>query len=144
MRKTPLIILVAFSLLIIGVVAVGIVKMRIPGSGTVKTINVAAFWDESCTDPVSAVNWGSMFPGESTTILIYLKNTGSVPMILTLTTENWIPAVAESHLQVVWDQENTILQPGQVQAASFTLSVSSGAVGFTDFSFDVVITGAEQ
>jgi archaellum component FlaG (FlaF/FlaG flagellin family) len=73
---------------------------------------------------------------------IYVKNTGNVPITLSMTTTAWNPAGAAGQITVMWDKESASLNPGQSTSATLTLSVSPSISGVTSFSVNVVVTGS--
>lgn len=116
----------------------------ISNTGTVKGVGVGVYSDVSCTDEVSSIDWGDLQPGESKDATIYVKNEGSVTVTLSMTTENWTPAVASIYMTLSWNRESYVLSSGSVVQAVLTLSVSSSVSDITDFSFDIIITGTEH
>lgn len=116
----------------------------ISNTGTVKGVGVGVYSDVSCTDEVSSIDWGDLQPGESKDATIYVKNEGSVTVTLSMTTENWTPAVASTYMTLSWNRESYVLSSGSVVQAVLTLSVSSSVSGITDFSFNIIITGTEH
>jgi len=135
------------TIAIVGMVvtAVGalVATRTISNVGSVKAIGVGVYWDSSCTNAVSSINWGELQPGVSKNFTIYVKNEGSVKMKLSMTASNWNPAQASSYMTLSWNRENYVLNPGSVVSAVLTLSVSQSISGITSFSFDVIISGTE-
>ena len=84
---------------------------------------------------------GSISPGGSAAIAVYVKNTGTTLITLSMTKANWNPAGANGPITVTWNREGATLTANQVTAATLTLSVSSSISGIPTFSFDVIITG---
>jgi len=112
-------------------------------SGVITSADLDAYWDSACTDAVSSINWGTIRPGESKNVTIYLKNTGNVPLTLSLATDNWNPSNAGTYLSLTWDYSGGQLQANGVLQVTLTLTASSNTQGITSFSFDVIITGTE-
>ncbi len=106
-----------------------------------KTVDVEVYWDDGCTDTVSAINWTILEPGGAPTKTVYVKNTGNAPVTLNMTLSGWDPVEAEAHIDLSWDQEDVVVPPGVVLDTVLTLSVSAAISGITDFSFNIVITG---
>ncbi|MBS7640082.1 hypothetical protein KEJ12_00310 [Candidatus Bathyarchaeota archaeon] len=76
---------------------------------------------------------------------IFIKNTGNVPITLSLSTEGWDPSNAGSYITLTWDYiSGTKVQPGSVLKVTLKLTVSSSVQGITSFSFNIVITGTES
>jgi hypothetical protein len=111
--------------------------------GNVSAVGVGVYWDSSCTNMVLSIDWGALEPGASVDKTIYIKNEGSLPVLLSLTTENWSPASASSYMTLSWTRESYVLNSGSVVQAVLTLSVSSGVSEITDFGFDIIIAGTE-
>jgi hypothetical protein len=119
------------------------VNQTISSTGSVTAINVGVYSDSACTNELTTLDWGTISPGNSETITIYLKNTGNARITLTMTTTDWTPVNADGPIELIWDKENANLDPDQETAATLTLSVSESIDGITNFSFNVVITGTE-
>jgi len=133
--------LVAVSTLVSGLL---IASQTISNTGNVAAVGVGVYWDSGCTNAVSSIDWGALDPGASTDVTIYVKNEGSMAVVLGMTTNNWNPASASSYMALSWNRENYVLSSGSVVHAVLTLSVSSGVSEITDFSFDIIITGTES
>ena len=128
----------ASSLVVSGLL---IVSKTLSSTGSVKAINVEVFWDLACTQVVSSIDWGTPEPGDSVDRTVYVKNTGSAPMNVSLSASGWVPAGAGSYLTMSWDREGAEVAADEVVQALLTLDVSGSITGITDFSFDIVIEG---
>src|SRR4030067_1671225 len=114
----------------------------IPSTGLVVAVNVGVYSDSACTLNLTSIDWGSVYPGGSVPRMIYVKNTGNVPMTLSMAATGWNPAGAAGQINVTWDKENDVLNSGQSTSATLTLSVSPTISGVTSFSMSIVITGS--
>jgi len=72
-----------------------------------------------------------------------VKNTGTVPITLTMTADAWIPTNAEDYLTLDWDQQGIVLGVGDSVSANITLTAAAETGELEDFNVDIVITGAE-
>jgi hypothetical protein len=118
-------------------------SQRIPTSGIVIGVNVGVFADASATQNMTAISWGSVYPGESIDRTVFVKNTGNAPLTLSMVTANWAPPLAANgSMTVVWNREDAVLSAGQLVAATFTLSVSPDISGVTDFGVNIIVTGS--
>jgi hypothetical protein len=115
----------------------------ITNTGSVKGVGVGVYRDPECTDSVNSIDWGFLEPGETTNVTIYIKNEGNIPVVLNMTTENWVPASASDYITLTWDREDYLLDADSVFQSVLTLSVSPDISEVTSFSFDIVITGTE-
>lgn len=117
------------------------INQTVPSSGIVSSVNVGVYQEYACVNNLTSINWGTLSPGDTATMTIYVKNIGTAPITLTMTTTNWNPISANGPITLSWNRESTALDAGQVTTATLTLSVSQGISGITNFSNDIVITG---
>jgi formate hydrogenlyase subunit 4 len=118
------------------------VQIPIPSAGLVVAVNVGVYSDPACTLNLTSIDWGSVYPGSGVSRTIFVKNTGNVPVTLSMTTTAWNPAGAAGQITVAWDKENAVLNLGQSTSATLTLTVSPSISGVTSFSMSIVITGS--
>jgi hypothetical protein len=109
--------------------------------GSLKTIGIGAYWDTGLTNRVNEIEWGMLEPGNQKSFLIYLHNEGNSAVTLSKSTSNWNPSVASSYLTLSWDYNGQTIQAGETLQVMFTLSVSVGITGVTDFGFDIIVVG---
>jgi hypothetical protein len=103
---------------------------------------LGAYSDSDCTIPIGPINWGILWPGASTSQTVYIKNIGvGLSLILTMSANNWNPMNANEQITLMWDQEGTILKPGESVTANLTLSVSLNVSDITDFNVQIGIFG---
>jgi len=117
-------------------------KITLPNTGTVKAVGVGVYWDSTCSNPVTSINWGTVQPGSKKDTTVYIKNEGNAPETLSLETQNWNPTTASSYISLTWDYGGQAINVGGVVKVTLSLSVSSTIQGITNFSFDIVITGS--
>ena len=117
-------------------------QRAIPSTGVVLAVNVGVYSDDGCRVNLTSIDWGSVYPGDSVSRTLYVKNTGNVPVTLSMAASGWSSSVAEGQLVVSWDRESISLSVGQSVAASLTLKVSSTVHDVSVFSVNVVITGS--
>jgi hypothetical protein len=111
--------------------------------GTINTINVEAYSDSACTQPLTALNVGNVNPGSTITEIIYIKNTGSIPVTLTMATSGWSPTGANTYLTLSWNRQDDVLDAEDSVSATFELTVASDTGSLTSFSCSITITGTE-
>ncbi len=118
------------------------VNKNVSSFGTITTSpNIGVFSDSACTANMSSINWGTVAAGGSTTQTVYVQNTGTGTITLSLAASNWNPTTASTYLTIGWNQQGTQLAAGQSVAATITLTVASTITGFTSFSNNIAITG---
>jgi len=106
-------------------------------------MGVGVYWDISCNNQVTSIDWGVVQPGATKDVTVYIRNEGNAPEILSLATANWNPSLAASYMSVGWDYGGQVIEVGAAFQVRLSLSVSDGIDGITNFSFDVVITGTD-
>jgi archaellum component FlaG (FlaF/FlaG flagellin family) len=112
-------------------------------TGNIIAVNVGVYQDSGCTQVFTTINWGNLTTGSSTTTTIYVKNTGTTQVTLSMTSGNWNPPSAGTYITETWDRENTVLNAGASTPASLVLTVSPSITGITTFSFNTTITGTQ-
>ena len=142
--STGAVIALAVTGIFLTIVTAGIIATQtIQSNGTVIRVNVGVYSDDQCTQNCTSINWGIMSPEDSVNRTIYVKNTGTVPITLSMSAESWDPTEASDYLTLYWDQEGRELIVGESISVNLTLTVASNTNDFTNFSFDIVIIGAE-
>jgi hypothetical protein len=115
----------------------------VPLSGTISTVNVEAYTDSACTTPCTSLNVGNVAPGSTVTQTIYIKNSGTLAVNLTMTISGWSPSNANTYLTLTWNRQNTALAAGASTPATFTLVAASNTGSLTTFSCSITITGTQ-
>lgn len=110
--------------------------------GSIKAVGVGVYWDSSCSDLVSSIDWGLVGSGATKNVAVYIMNEGSAPVTLSLETENWSPSNALDYMSLTWDYGGQVISVDGVVQVTLSLSVSEAIEGITDFSFDIVILGS--
>jgi hypothetical protein len=142
--STGAIIALAATSVFLTLVTAGIIATQtISSDGTVTTIDVDVYSDSACSQNCTSISWGTLHPGDSINRTVYVKNTGTRPITLSMTTENWTPEGADTYLTLTWDQEGTVLDADDFVPANLTLSADSDTGDLTDFSFDIIVAGTE-
>jgi hypothetical protein len=142
--SSGLIIALATAGIFLTIVTAGIIATQtVASNGTVSSVNVGVYTNNQCNQNCTSLTWGTIDPGDSTSKTVYVKNTGTVRITISMTTESWTPTNANNYLTLTWNRQNTVLDPGESVPATITLSVDSNTGSLTSFSFNIVITGAE-
>lgn len=115
---------------------------RIPSTAIVKTIGVDVYLDSELTTPVVNIDWGILEPGENKNFNVYVVNHGNVPIVLSLTTENWQPANASNFITVTWNYDRYPIAVSGYTYVTFTLHVDPATTGIDSFSFTIMIVGS--
>jgi hypothetical protein len=144
--STPVFLAITTVILMVSVSTLGLltINQTISSQGTVtivSTPNLAVFSDSQCTQSLSTIDWGSITPGTPVTKTIYVKNTGNVPLTLSMSASNWSPTAAANSMALSWNRQSSALAVGQSTSAVLTLTVNSDISGITTFSVNIVIAG---
>jgi len=118
------------------------INRHVPSSGNIAAVNVGLYVDFACTQTLQSINWGDISPGGSINRVIYLKNTGSTNITLSMTKNNWNPPSANGPITLTWDKESAELAPGEVTQATLILTVAEDIIGITTFSVTILIVGS--
>jgi len=104
---------------------------------------VEVFWDAKCTQGVSSIDWGSLVPGETKAVSVYVQSKSNETCILILMPTGWNPPAAANYLKLNQDYENKKIQPSEVVEVTLSLTVSPNIAGITNFSFDIIVQGSK-
>jgi len=143
MRKTSLISLILALLVVTLTVnqALGLSILERRNYKVIQTVSVSVYLDKLCRKPLTSIDWGTLKPGSTKSLNIYVKNTGNTIVTLSLSAENWNPESASKYFSLTWNYKGQKLLPGRVLSLTLTLRVSPNVSGVSSFSFDIVITG---
>ena len=109
--------------------------------GSLKTIDIEAYWDANLTNRVNGINWGLLEPGGQKSFSIYLHNEGNSAVTLSESTSNWNPSATATYLTLSWDYNGQTIEADKNLQVTLTLSVSADITGITNFSFDIIVVG---
>jgi len=118
------------------------VNRQVSSGGTIVALNVGIYSDAACSQVLQSIDWGYITPGGSVDKTIYIKNTGNMQLMLSMTTNSWNPPAASGPLTLTWDKEGATLDAGKITTATLTLSVAQDIAGITTFSVAIVISGS--
>ncbi len=121
--------------------AAPLTNRALSSSGSIRALNVGVYSDYACSQSLGSLDWGDLSPGDTVNRTIYVKNTGSAEISLSMTTTGWSPAGANGPLTLVWNRENTKLGAGEVTTATLSLAVSESITDITTFSVQILISG---
>jgi len=118
-------------------------RPAIPSASAVEAgANIGVYWDQGCTQSVDSISWGTLQPGGTQEVDVYVRNEGNDTSYLSLSTQGWQPGNAYLSLNFWWSCQNTTIASGQVVRVTQTLHVPSDfAGGFSSFSFNIVFEG---
>ena len=114
----------------------------VPSAGEVRAIGVGIYWDSSCLNDVSSIDWGTLEPGSTKSVTCYIQNEGNTPSTLSLQTSNWNPSGAATYMNLTWDYNGQALSADEIVKVTLTLSIAETIEGITSYSFDITIIGS--
>ena len=117
-------------------------QWRIQTVGNIKTVGLQIKDDNS--NLITYIDWGTLTPNSTKDFHAFAVNNGTIPITLTLTTENWNPSEAQNYMSLTWNYTGNIINPGESHPIVFTLTVYSNVTGISSFSFDMVIIAQES
>lgn len=163
-KKTVLLITItaAVTLIIGSLISIWLSKvteLNIPSIGYIRTRGVEGYWDKDLTNKTGACDWGTIWPGLTRNVSIYLRSISNIETTLSLRTRNWTflnssnkivagPNATTPYMSLGWSYNNAIVHPGEVLQVTLTLSVeqSSDLVEFLiandvkAFSVEIIIS----
>jgi hypothetical protein len=118
-------------------------KALFSGGSVITTINVDVYQDPACTQTLTSINWGNVYPASNNTQTIYIKNSGNAPEQLSITAGNWNPTNASQVLTFSYSLNSITLAPSASTPATLNLAVSANPESLTTFNFNITITGTQ-
>jgi len=98
------------------------------------------YFDQLLTNPVENINWGTLYPGDTTNVTVYIKNIYDAPMTLALTSTDVTPEKAENYLILSLSYASPI-NPEDTCPLTLSLYVEKSVEdGITDFSITFTLT----
>jgi hypothetical protein len=143
-NKNQATIIAAGLIVLIATVAIVTVltfQYPISSTGSIRTIGCQVYGNEELTTLINAIDWGSINVGGHSDATVWVKNNGTAPITLTLSTNSYVPANTQSYLTLTWTYSNQTIQPNNALPIDLTLNVSPATIGITVFSLNIVITG---
>ena len=136
---------IALAGLLLTVIAAGALtdSSTVPLNGAITGVNVELYTDPYCTVPCTSLSAGTVAPGASVTQSLYVKNTGTVAMTLSMAVSAWNPSNAGSYLTVSWNRVGYVLAANSSVQATLTLTAAANTGTLTTFSCNVTITGTQ-
>lgn len=111
-------------------------------SGVVASVDLVVYQDTEGTRILETLDWGTIFPGQDLTQVIYVMNNGNVNMTLHFETANWNPSTASGHISMNWDlPSDNLISPGTIAPIQISLSVSNDIQNIQAFTFNILLTG---
>ena len=141
MIHVPLLVLVVISLLLSGSQLLR--ETRASSTSLVESTVVGIYWDPSCTAPVEQIDWGTISPSSSNTVVVFVRNEGVPSVCFSLNTTNWQPVEASSKLLLGWNYSGSSVKPRVAVPIELILSAAADSGGLSSFVFDIVLSGSE-
>ncbi|MGQ9460581.1 MAG: dockerin type I domain-containing protein [Candidatus Bathyarchaeaceae archaeon] len=129
-------ILFAFTLLV--------TTNTITNVSAVEASGVGVYWDSNCAKRISSIDWGTLTPESTKSIVVYIRNEVEERIYLIMSTTNWNPSKASDYITLRWNYTGRQINPGETLQITLTLSISRQIQGITSFSFNILITGGTR
>jgi hypothetical protein len=155
-KKTLLLIFVVstITLLISSVISIWLSNfhnLTVPTIGTIKTVGVEAYWDPNRENKTETIDWGTLWPGLTRNVTLYIRSVSNVKTTLNLNTSDIVPADISEFLDLSWDYSGTVINPdGIIQVTLFLSTTRDESLIYylitndvTNFSLDIHIVAHE-
>jgi len=143
--KTQSVAIVAGVVTIIAVAAIAALiyfQYPISSHGSVRSVGCQIYGNAEQTAIISAIEWGSLTPGDYSNVAIWVKNNGTTPITLALAAHDFVPTAAQQYLTLSWNYGNQTIAPNTTLPIELRLTASPQINGFTDFSIGITITAS--
>lgn len=102
-------------------------------------IGVGVYWDNNCTDSVVEIDWGTVGPGSTVNVTVFVKNEGNQAISLNITAENWSPIETTSYMTFSSNYMSQTINVRETLQVTLSLTTSSNIEEITSFSFDISV-----
>jgi hypothetical protein len=102
-------------------------------------IGVGVYWDGNCTDSVVEIDWGTIQPGSTVNVTVFVKNEGNQAISLNITAENWSPIETTSYMTFSSNYMGQTINVREILQVTLSLTTSSNIEEITSFSFDISV-----
>lgn len=123
-------------------------KWVIPTSGVMMAgaVPFGVYWDPTGTRPVTSIEWGNLWPGQTRNATFYVRNEGSSPIYCSASWNetSWKPANASRFFDMTWNFGGAPLAPSRARKVTLALHVHKDVWGVETFSFDIVISAQNE
>jgi hypothetical protein len=110
------------------------------GSLITPSDHLGVYADRSCTQRLTAIDWGVLASGEQKTLTVFVCNSGNASFVLQLEVLNWDPPSLADQILVSWDYRGQVLAVDDVLQVTFAIAVSPDLENVVAFSYDLVVT----
>lgn len=110
-------------------------NFTLPSLGTVKTIGVEVYWDQNLENKTETINWDEVWVGSSKNVTVYIRSISNNQIILNLNATDWNPTEVSDYMNMSWDYNGTLLNPGETIPVMLTLSIPS-SYSFVNYLID--------
>ena len=113
-------------------------------SGRIVVIGVKVTAVGSNAD-LQSIEWGDLSAGSTANRQISVINNGTIPTVLSMSVDNWVPLIAQQYISVTWNYASgTILQPGASQTITMTINVNQYVTGVNTFTHTIYVIAAQS
>jgi len=113
------------------------------GFGSGGTVNlpvgVGVYWDNNCTDSVDEIDWGTIKPGSTVNVTVFVKNEGSQAISLNITAENWSPIETTSYMAFSSNYMGQTINLRENLPITLSLTTAPNIEEITNFSFNISV-----
>jgi len=102
-------------------------------------VGVGVYWDNNCTDSVKEIDWGTIQPGSTVNVTVFVKNEGNRAISLNITAENWSPLETTSYMTFSSNYMGQTINVREILQVTLSLTTSSNIEDITSFSFDISV-----
>lgn len=117
--------------------------LKIPNRSRIIAWNIEVFQDPNCTQYLEIIDWGNITINSTYTKTAYLKNSGNIPLLLSMNTSDYNPPQSEFVFNLTWNLEEEIINPLVVKECNFTLTTGLEHYYISNFTFNIYIYGKE-
>jgi hypothetical protein len=115
-------------------------RRSLAAQGIIVYGGVGVYQDASGTTPLTVIDWGYLYPGDTVTTTLYVRNEVVGNVSIGVAFDDWTPIAASTFLSITWELDGDVLGHHEVARLDVTLNVSALIRDIDSFTFTVSIT----
>lgn len=101
------------------------------------TMGVSVYFDQGFTTEATSIAWGELSPGQTKSVVVYVRNDGTNNTYLDVASVNWNPTNASQYLRLDWNCTTAKISRAKAIKVTASLTVSVDIHAINNFSFDI-------
>lgn len=118
-------------------------ERNVSSVGTIASSNIGVYSEPTCSSTLTSLDWGLLYPGLNKTRSIYVRNEGTVDIVLFINATDWTPTTVLNYISLNFDYKTQMIKPEQTMKIDLTMRMFASANELKSFNFNIKIASTE-